>query len=129
MLPNTWSGLYLAAMRDTSWSSAATAHLTVFVSNVDGRLQRADWIERCFDQCEEVVDSACFLHSGQKLENTMAESREISFDKVIRAAFAAVLTVDEAVDDEKISQCLSSWQWRSGKEQSVQTSLYSVARL
>jgi hypothetical protein len=129
VLPNAWLRLCLAAMRNVDRSSTATAQLTVFVSNVDGYLKRADDVERCFEQCEEVIESACFLHSNQRVKNTMTGDRELSFGDVVRAAFAAVLTVDEAVDVENISRCLSSWQWVYEAKSSVQKSLYTMARL
>jgi hypothetical protein len=129
VLSDAWLHLCLAAMRNVDRSSTATAQLIVFVFNVDGYLRSADDVERCFEQCEEVIESACFLRSNQRVKNTMTGHRELSFHDVVRAAFAAVLTADEAVDVEKISRCLSSWQWVSEVESSVQNSLYAVARL
>lgn len=129
VLPNAWLRLCLTAMRNVDRSSTATAQLTVFASNVDGYLKRADDVERCFEQCDEVIESACFLGSNQRVKNTMTGDRELSFEDVVRESFAAVLTADEAVDVENISRCLSSWQWVSETESSVQKGLFTIARL
>ena len=114
MLPKSWGRLYSPLLRDAGETGSERAvQLKMLLSNAAGYISRADWVESCFSDCEDIESPVCFLHTGQRVNHMWSRRGLVSLSDIINDAFCGMLMKDLAnlsAVDNNIAECMS-WDW------------------